>query len=242
VSPCINVNSSYAISESTKNCFVGDNFYSISDRDNTAKFLKSELTDVKIPGEIEYRNKKYKVTSIAENSFKSCENLSSVSIPNSVTTIEDYAFYGCKKLSDIKIPSSVNKIGNYAFYGCSTPEHISFEGDNLTEIGNFGFANCYSLTDIDFPDSIKSLGKDSFKNCESLSFIKISQKFDRHKFLNSGINLCKDKNENYNLKFKVSGSSKEGIVRSKDGAEVQCICNTGKDAMVIDLLVNKWSS
>ena len=239
---CFLLSFTVSATDSTKNCFVGDNFYSISDDDKTAQFVKSELTTVDIPSEIEHKDTKYKVVSIADNAFKFREDLISVSIPASVKTIGDYAFYGCWRLSEIKIPSSVNKIGNYAFWNCSVPDRIIFEGNNLTEIGESAFADCYSISEIDFPDSVKIIGKDAFKKCKSLSSIKISQKFDRHKLCNSGIDLCKDKSGNYNFKFKVSGSNKEGIVRSKEGTEVQCVCNTGKEAMVIDLLVNKWVS
>ena len=63
-----------------------------------------------IPEEVYYVGKRYKVTSIADNAFKECYDLTSVSIPNTVTNIGEYAFYGCSKLSSVDIPNSVTDI------------------------------------------------------------------------------------------------------------------------------------
>ena len=236
MSSCIFAGSSY---EKT-NCFVGNNFYSISDSDKTAEFIKSELSKVDIPNEIEYKEKKYKVTSISDNAFRNRTDLTDVKIPDSVKKIGSYAFYGCWRLSKISIPASVISIGDYAFWNCSAPSQIELKGNSLESIGNYAFADCYSVDNIEFPDSLKKIGSDAFKKCNSLSSIKISGLFDRHKFDKSGIELCKDKNDNYNLKFKVSGSTQEGQIKSKDGTDVQCVCNTGKETTIIDLQVNKW--
>ena len=58
------------------------------------------------------------VTSIGENAFSYCKNLTSITIPSSVTSIGGYAFWYCKNLTSITIPSSVTRIGNFAFDHC----------------------------------------------------------------------------------------------------------------------------
>ena len=45
-------------------------------------------------------------------------------IPQGVTTIEDEAFWGCANLTSIVIPDSVTEIGECAFYGCYALEKI----------------------------------------------------------------------------------------------------------------------
>ena len=55
------------------------------------------------------------VTSIGENAFRDCTNLTSVTIPDSVTSIGSRAFSGCSRLTSVRIPDSVTSIENKAF-------------------------------------------------------------------------------------------------------------------------------
>ena len=57
--------------------------------------------------------------SISGQAFSGCNNLTSVSIPDSVVGIYAFAFYGCTNLKTVTIPKSVLSIGEYAFYNCS---------------------------------------------------------------------------------------------------------------------------
>lgn len=87
------------------------------------------------------------VTSIGDNAFYSCYNLTNVSISNSVTSIGDHAFYGCDSLTSIDIPSSVINIGDLAFYGCDSLTSVMIHG-SVTNIGDWAFCYCSSLTEI----------------------------------------------------------------------------------------------
>jgi hypothetical protein len=88
------------------------------------------------------------VTSIGEEAFHSCNNLTSVTIGNSVADIGSYAFYGCSSLGLITIPDNVTSIGNGAFAYCSSLGSITIP-DNVTSIGVGAFIDCASLTAID---------------------------------------------------------------------------------------------
>jgi len=59
------------------------------------------------------------VTSIGVKAFSECDDLTSISIPDSVTTIGNNAFSGCTGLTSIIIPESVTSIGKYAFNNCN---------------------------------------------------------------------------------------------------------------------------
>ena len=87
------------------------------------------------------------VTSIGDDAFSDCTNLTSVTIPNSVTTIEGWAFNDCTKLTSINIPSRVTSIGDSAFYGCTKLTSITIPS-SVTSIGDSAFAGCTSLAAI----------------------------------------------------------------------------------------------
>ena len=59
------------------------------------------------------------VTTIGNQAFQKCTNLTFLSVGNSVTNIGPYTFYNCSKLSSLYIGKSVKSIGEKAFYYCN---------------------------------------------------------------------------------------------------------------------------
>jgi hypothetical protein len=57
-------------------------------------------------------------TTIAQDAFYACVNLTAVSLASGVMTIGSSAFYNCSNLASVTIPSGVNTIGASAFSGC----------------------------------------------------------------------------------------------------------------------------
>ena len=112
------------------------------------------------------------VTSIGGSAFRGCTSLTSVTIPASVTSIKDYAFSGCTSLTSITIPDSVTSIGSYAFRECTSLNSITIP-DSVTSIRGSAFRDCTSLTAITIPDSVTSIGYQAFYNCDSLTSITI---------------------------------------------------------------------
>lgn len=51
--------------------------------------------------------------------FYECNQLVSVSFPDSLRGIGDWAFAGCKRLRSVIIPAGVQSIGRRAFEGCA---------------------------------------------------------------------------------------------------------------------------
>ena len=94
------------------------------------------------------------ITSIADEAFEYCINLTSIEISDSVTSIGDDAFSGCSGLESITIPDSVTSIGDDAFWGCSSLESITIS-DSVTSIGYNAFSNCISLTNINVSENNK---------------------------------------------------------------------------------------
>ena len=91
--------------------------------------------DLVIPSKID----QYTVTSIADNAFKDCTNLTSVVIPDGVTGIGDWTFSGCTSLTSVIIPDRVSDVEYGAFFGC----------DSLTSVTVHPMTEC----DDAFPDN-----------------------------------------------------------------------------------------
>ncbi|MCL1849815.1 MAG: leucine-rich repeat protein [Bacteroidetes bacterium] len=68
------------------------------------------------------------VTSMGDEAFIGCENLTSVTIGSNVTTIRNAAFSDCTGLTSITIPEEVTRIENSAFYGCTSLTSVTFQG------------------------------------------------------------------------------------------------------------------
>ncbi|MDY6314416.1 MAG: leucine-rich repeat protein [Clostridia bacterium] len=86
---------------------------------------------------------------ICQNAFEFCEELTEITIPNTVTNIGVYAFEGCKALANITLPEFLESI-----------EHGVFGG-------------CLALTEITIPNSVMSIGYEAFYSCQKLKVITI---------------------------------------------------------------------
>lgn len=130
---------------------------------------------------------------IAESAFKQTENLSEISIPDSVkhigsgcfacsgiksvklpensafTAILWETFFGCKNLETIKLPDSVNIIDYYAFSECTSLRSINL--DKVQVIGSSAFAKT-ALEYITL--SARKIGSGSFAQCKNLKKADLS--------------------------------------------------------------------
>ncbi len=93
---------------------------------------------VTIPSSVTYNSNNYSVTSIGNQAFYYCTNLTSITIPNSITSIGNNAFYRCTSLSSITIPNSVTSIGNNAFYSCTSLSSMTIP-NSVTSIDRYAF-------------------------------------------------------------------------------------------------------
>ena len=114
----------------------------------------------------------YGVTSIGNEAFAGCINLTSVNIPFGVISIGDRAFAGCVNLADIFIPSSVTSIGEHAFDDCPKKNIISrSKSRKYDESSNDERDEIIQRNN----DSDSDLGNRSVSEIESLSFLEFSE-------------------------------------------------------------------
>lgn len=134
-------------------------------------------------------------------------NLTSITLPNSIIDIERFAFRNCSNISSITIPASTNVIEKYAFNNCTGLTSVSFnENSKLQVINNSVFENCTNLSNINLNvlTDLTAINDNAFKNCSSLLSIYIPtnvQQIGKDAFINCSSLLCVyvDQYENDNL-------------------------------------------
>ena len=123
------------------------------------------ITTATIPETVTYNGTTYSVTSIGNNAFQWCYDLTSITIPNSVTSIGDEAFGRCESLTSITIPNSVTNIGPYAFFFCDALTSITIP-NSVTSIGEWAFMYCSSLSSMIVENG--NTIYDSRENCNAI--------------------------------------------------------------------------
>lgn len=164
-----------------------NNQYYASD-ENGVLFNKDKTTLIKYPAgnpSTSYVIPK-SVTTIIDDAFYSCSDLTDVSIPDSVTFIGDLAFYDCENLASVTIPKGVTFIGDSAFSGCfalknftvdSNNQYFSSDGNGVlfnkdkTTLVKYPLGN--DRTSYTIPDSVTKIGHYAFTFSENLVNIVI---------------------------------------------------------------------
>ena len=151
--------------------FAGDGIQ-IGDGVNPA-IATTTASAVVVPQTIEISGGGMPVKYIADNAFKNCSKITSVTIGNNVREIGVSAFYGCSAMTSVNVPGSVTKIGANAFMGCTSLGSI-YLPDAVTYCGPQAFSGCKNLTIASIGDGLKEINNSLFYNCEKLYALWIS--------------------------------------------------------------------
>jgi len=100
------------------------------------------------------------ITDIGYQAFEGCENLTGITLPDSVDSIGNVAFASCANLTYIAMQNKVKSIGNEAFIGCTSLKNITIP-NSVTSIGNAAFEACTNLISVTFNGTIPSSGFDN---------------------------------------------------------------------------------
>ena len=118
------------------------------------------------------------VLEIGTHAFENCNDLTAVTIPESVVSIEgnpfDFAQLELKlapENPDFSLIDGVlfDKAGaKLLVYPCGRPGDTYAVPEGTTEIGAFAFTGCQHLSNVTVPESVTTIAPNAFWNCENL--------------------------------------------------------------------------
>lgn len=140
-----------------------------------------ETTTLTIPEEIDGKT----VTTISDKAFYEDE-LTSVTIPDTVVYIGESAFRLCENLKEVRIGAGVKSVGKYAFSYCDSIEKVYAKDISSWASINFASASSNPLcskadfyidnkpvTNIVIPQGVTSIGNYAFSNCTTFTAVTI---------------------------------------------------------------------
>lgn len=147
------------------------------------RILKQEVSgDVVIPSQVDLRfhdeingtdrpEGRYTVTSLADNAFKGCNGLVSITLPATVTRVESGAFRDCLKLKTVNFPSTVEYISLDFADGCPNLGSVNVGTGNGINYQSYDGILCKDhvavfcvpmMTDVVIPESVKGMADNLF--------------------------------------------------------------------------------
>ena len=130
------------------------------------------------------------VTNIGTWAFRSCDKMTSVTIPPSLTTIDSQAFIWCHNLDAVYISDLAAWCGLSLYYAVSPltyGAHLYLNGeevtdlvipDGVTSIGDGSFMHFSRLSSVTIPESVTCIGEFAFSGCSELTRISLPSRLD----------------------------------------------------------------
>lgn len=158
---------------------------------NSIKEIQREAFAVSGITEVGFSNS---LETIGDGAFSSCENLNSITLPNSVTKLGMNDGYGsgaigvfsfCHNLKSVKLSTSLTMIGGRSFSGCTSLKSINLH-EGITIIGESAFRRCTSFNEVTIPESVTIMCSDAFNMCSGLKTLNWNAKHCTGKPYNGG--------------------------------------------------------
>ncbi|MCM1076581.1 MAG: leucine-rich repeat protein [Bacteroides sp.] len=131
--------------------------------------------NITIPGGVSANGVQFNVVRVADDGFKGCQQLTSITLPPTVTSIGKNAFYLCTSLIKVTFSSAHDSmvIGEQAFAQCRSLPSIELP-NNTTIIDKYAFSQCSNLSKISLPTTLQSIKGYAFTGCNNLSQVMLS--------------------------------------------------------------------
>lgn len=134
------------------------------------------------------------VTQIGQRVFEKNQEITSVSLPDTVQLVGYAAFNGCKNLKTVDLGEGVQRIHDIAFQNCSALESIEFPAslrsvssdvfkntglrsvslNKVESVGDYAFAGCKQLSSLDL-GVVRAFGRSVFQDCVALTEVSLPE-------------------------------------------------------------------
>lgn len=130
----------------------GQLYYQIIDQNNVrvSKSVKN-CQVVEVPEKVKINDKIYTVTELGISSFFDQDELTSITLPETLKNIAKYALKDCDRIESIILPNSVETIGYSAISYCDKLKNITIS-KSLKEVGDYAFDDDNALENIYISD------------------------------------------------------------------------------------------
>lgn len=209
-----------------------DNAYYIKSTNVEGKTLEDnwEMIDVVIP--TEYNG--HPVTDIGWDSFRGCQILRSVTIPEGITAIHSFTFFDCNNLESVHLPKSMKNFWGGCFASCNSLKAVTVDPDNPWFCSIDGVVYTKDQKELVFyppgkadeefaiPEGCSIIGRRAFAYCENLKRIVISSAVNDISY--ESIHSCKGLEGVEVDEGNQTFLSIDGNLYSKDGKKFLRLC------------------
>ena len=150
--------------------------------------------EIEIPGEVITEDTVYKVVGVDCYAFYGCDNLVSLTFPESVINFEPYCMSACPSLKNVSISGQTTVLPRYMFYNSPSIETVQLPG-SVRIIEPYAFSGCSSITNMKIPDQVETIPEYAFEGCSALKEIVIGNSVNSiGKFAFSGCSSLRELN------------------------------------------------
>ena len=157
-----------------KNYFIYDGAIAYKQKDDGTLMVVSILPENELTGAVTIPSTigALKVTEIGAKAFENADDITSVTIPDSITVIGERAFADCDKLESVAFSKNIQGELKGTFAGCTKLSSVIIP-EGVTTL-NGTFEGCQALENVKIAQSVTTLSNKAFYGCTALTELVVA--------------------------------------------------------------------
>lgn len=152
----------------TQYSFKEDGLYYniLSEDDRTVELtyngtIGSYSGDITIPDRVMHNGKSYTVVRIGDDTFRQCEDLVAIVMPQTLQSLGNNVFMGSNKLATLSFPDNISEMGDSVIRNCLNFRSVRLPS-SMTFVPPYIFTGCWKLRSVHLPEGVTTLRRDAF--------------------------------------------------------------------------------